>query len=93
MDKNEIKRELMRANERIKTLELDLEPDGRISESIEALSQEIDSLRSEMKAFRTESSLFRQETRKNFDRVFHSLNRVLARQEVLLESFSEYSHH
>lgn len=75
---NALKREVQRLSERLRTLELDIEPEGRISEGFERLSQDIDTLRDEIKTLRDE-------THRRFDTLTHSMNTLLARQEVMLE--------
>lgn len=55
---------------RLKTIELDVEPDGRISEAFGRLSDEIDS--------------FKEETNKRLDRLEHGQNQITASLDVIL---------
>jgi uncharacterized coiled-coil DUF342 family protein len=67
----QIKRELIRLQEKIKVLELDIEPDGRVSESINRLSDELDD--------------FKKEVRKRFDRLEHQNTQLLAKISLILD--------
>ena len=71
---NELKREMQRLYEEVKTLKIDVEPGGHISEGFDHLSEDIDRLRDEV--------------RKNHYQLSHQINQVLARQEVMLEAFT-----
>ena len=62
--------------QKIKILELDIEPEGRISEGFEYLSNDIDS--------------FRNETRKRLDRLEHGQNRIQASLDVILRHLTGY---
>jgi len=64
-------------NTRIKTLELDMEPEGRISEAFEYLSNDLDS--------------FRDETRKRLDRLEHGQNQIKASLSTILERLTGWS--
>ena len=72
---NELKRELLRMHEDLKTLKSDVEPDGHISQGFEKLEEDIES--------------FKKDTRKRFDALSHLVNRVLARQEVMLQRLTK----
>lgn len=74
---NELKREMLRVTERLKTLEVDVEPGGHISQGFEVLSRDIDELRAEV--------------RRNHQQLSHQISQVLARQEVMLEAFTKIS--
>ncbi len=67
----QIKKELSRLQEKIKVLELDIEPDGRVSESINRLSDELDD--------------FKKEARRRFDRLEHQNSQVLAKISLILD--------
>lgn len=56
---NALKRETKRLNERLRSLELDIEPQGCISQGFDRLSQDIDELQREVRDFQgqTHSSL------------------------------------
>jgi predicted nuclease with TOPRIM domain len=66
-----IKKELNILQEKIKVLEFDIEPDGRVSESINRLSDELDD--------------FKKEVRKRFDRLEHQNSQLLAKISLILE--------
>ena len=68
---NQLRRQLIDAIERIKTLELDIEPEGRISEAFSVLEDHIDT-----RFDRVESRL---------DRMEHQFNRLTAKLEVILD--------
>ena len=74
---NELKREMQRAYEEIKTLKIDVEPGGHISQGFDRLSEDVDRLRDEV--------------RKNYYQHSHQINQVLARQEVILEALTKIS--
>ncbi|MGK7873323.1 MAG: hypothetical protein AB4426_08415 [Xenococcaceae cyanobacterium] len=71
---NQLKRQLANAVERIKTLELDIEPEGRISEAFSVLESHIDS-----RFDRIDSRL---------DRMEHQFNRLQAKMEVILDAIT-----
>lgn len=73
---NRIEQQLIDIDQRLKTLELDMEPDGRISEGFEYLSNDIDS--------------FREETRKRLDRLEHGQNRMIASLDSILKRLTGY---
>jgi hypothetical protein len=73
---NRIEQQLVGIEQRLKTLELDMEPDGRISEGFEYLSNDIDS--------------FREETRKRLDRLEHGQNRMIASLDSILKRLTGY---
>lgn len=81
---NELRREVQRANERLKNLELDVEPGGHISQGFEVLSRDIDELGSEVRRNHQQFS-------HQINQLSHQINRVLARQEVMLEAFTKIS--
>ncbi|MFM7909122.1 MAG: hypothetical protein ACKPA9_29450, partial [Microcystis sp.] len=69
---NQLRRQLVNAVERIKTLELDLEPEGRITEAFDAMERHIDAKFAAID--------------KRFDRLEHQFNRLQAKIEVVLEA-------
>ena len=71
---NQLKRQLANAVERIKTLELDIEPEGRISEAFLVLESHMDS-----RFDRIESRL---------DRIEHQFNRLQAKIEVIFDAIT-----
>lgn len=71
---NQMRRQLANAVERIKTLELDMEPDGRISEGFSAMEDHMDS------AF--------ERVEKRLDRIEHQFNQVQAKIEVILDTMT-----
>jgi hypothetical protein len=73
---NRIEQQLIDIDQRLKTLELDMEPDGRISEGFEYLSNDIDS--------------FREETRHRLDRLEHGQNRMIASLDSILKRLTGY---
>lgn len=78
---NQLRRQLANAAERIKTLELDVEPDGRISEGFAAIENHID------KQFEIVNMRFdRIDSR--FERLEHQFNRLQAKMEVILEAIT-----
>ncbi|MDR9404130.1 MAG: hypothetical protein RI580_11895, partial [Halothece sp. Uz-M2-17] len=81
---NELKREMQRLYEEVKTLKIDVEPGGHISEGFDHLSEDMDQLRSDL-------SQFKSEMRKEYHQLSHQINQVLARQEVMLEAFTKLS--
>ncbi|PSF39106.1 hypothetical protein C7H19_01975 [Aphanothece hegewaldii CCALA 016] len=78
---NQLRRQLANAVERIKILELDLEPDGRISEAFSALEEHMDSRFDQM-----DSRFDRIENR--LERMEHQFNRLQGKMEVMLESIT-----
>lgn len=72
---NELKREVIRINERLRALELDVEPDGHISASFDAFTRDLEE--------------FQSQTNRRFDTLSHQVNLVLARQQVMLEAFTK----
>ncbi len=81
---NELKREMQRAYEEIKTLKIDVEPGGHISQGFDRISEDIDELRNEV-------SQLKKEVRQNYHQLSHQINQILARQEVMLEAFTKIS--
>ncbi len=71
---NQLRGQLVNAVERIKTLELDLEPDGRITAAFEAMERHI------AEKFAAID--------KHFDRLQHQFNRLQAKIEVVLEAIT-----
>jgi len=78
---NSLRRQLTTAVERIKTLELDIEPEGRISESFNVLEQQIDENFSHI-----EGRFDRIDSR--LDRMEHQFNRLQAKLEVVLDAIT-----
>ncbi|GBF81604.1 hypothetical protein [Aphanothece sacrum] len=81
---NQLKRQLVNAVERIKTLELDIEPDGRISEAFSVLEKHIDN-----RFDQVDNRFDRLESR--LDRLEHQFNRMTAKLEVILDSITGIS--
>jgi chaperonin cofactor prefoldin len=78
---NQLRRQLANAAERIKTLELDMEPDGRIIEAFAAIENHMD------EQFEIVNTRFdRLDSR--FDRLEHQFNRLQAKMEVILEAIT-----
>ena len=77
---NLLKREVQRLDERLRALELDVEPGGHISEAFDRLSREIDEIKTGLG-----------ETNKRLDAMSHQMNSLLARQEVMLEMLTHIS--
>lgn len=73
---NRIERRLTDLEKKLQTLELDLEPEGRISEGFEYLSNDLDS--------------FRDETRKRLDRLEHGVNQIKASLDIILRHITGY---
>jgi chaperonin cofactor prefoldin len=71
---NQLRRQLANAVERIKTLELDMEPNGRISEGFTAMENHID------EQFEI--------VHRRFERLEHQFNRLQAKMEVILEAIT-----
>ena len=86
---NQFRRQLANAVERIKTLELDLEPEGRITEAFSVLENHIDSKFEQIdsKFEQIDSRLDRMEHQFNsrLDRMEHQFNRLQAKLEVILD--------
>ncbi|PZV26902.1 MAG: hypothetical protein DCF12_07280 [Snowella sp.] len=78
---NQLRRQLTNAAERIKTLELDIEPDGRISQAFGVLEDHIDT-----HFDRVESRFDRLESR--LDRMEHQFNQLQAKLEVVLDAIT-----
>ena len=97
---NELRREMQRLYEEVKTLKVDIEPGGQrlrlpkqkapaltvghISEGFDRLSEDMDHLRNDLNQFKSEM-------RKEYHQLSHQINQVLARQEVMLEAFTKLS--
>lgn len=78
---NQLRRQLVSAVERIKTLELDIEPEGRISEAFSALEEHIDDKFNEV-----DKRFDRVDT--HLDRMEHQFNRLQAKLEVILDAIT-----
>lgn len=78
---NQLRRQLANAAERIKTLELDVKPDGRISEGFTAIENHMDK-QLEMITTRFD----RIDSR--FDQLEHQFNRLQVKMEVILEAIT-----
>jgi chaperonin cofactor prefoldin len=78
---NQLRRQLTNAAERIKTLELDIEPGGRISQAFTVLEDHIDT-----HFDRVESRFDRLESR--LDRMEHQFNQLQAKLEVVLDAIT-----
>ena len=74
---NRIEQKLTEIEQRVKTLELDMEPEGRISSGFEYLSNDLDS--------------FREETRKRLERLEHGQNQIKASLATTLERLTGWS--
>jgi uncharacterized coiled-coil DUF342 family protein len=72
---NEINREIRRLTEKVRSLQLDMEPEGHITMGFNRLSEDID---------RIENGLNRR-----IDALSHQINQVLAKQEVMLEALTK----
>lgn len=81
---NQLRRQLANAIERIKTLELDIEPQGRISEAFTILEQQIDDNFTQVnhRFDRIDSRL---------DRLENQFNRLQGKLEVILEAITGLS--
>ena len=86
---NQFRRQLANAVERIKTLELDLEPEGRITEAFSVLENHMNSKFEQIdsKFEQIDSRLDRMEQQFNsrLDRIEHQFNRLQAKLEVILD--------
>ncbi|TRU82484.1 MAG: hypothetical protein EWV76_07785 [Microcystis novacekii Mn_MB_F_20050700_S1] len=71
---NQLSQQLVNAIERIKTLELDLEPEGRITAAFDAMKRPIDEKFAAID--------------KRFERLQHQFNRLQAKIEVVLEAIT-----
>ncbi|MEA5536515.1 hypothetical protein [Crocosphaera sp. XPORK-15E] len=78
---NQLRRQLANAAERIKTLELDIEPDGRISQAFSVLESHIDTRFDQM-----DNRFNRIELR--LDRMEHQFNQLQAKLEVVLDAIT-----
>jgi len=78
---NQLRRQLVNAVERIKTLELDLEPEGRITAAFDAMERHI------AEKFAAVDEKFAA-IDKRFDRLEHQFNRLQAKIEVVLEAIT-----
>lgn len=68
---NQLTRKLAAVETRIKTLELDIEPKGRISSAFEAVEEDLDEIKSDISNFQ--------------QNVEHRFNRLDAKLEVIIE--------
>jgi len=75
---NQLKRQMLNAMERIKTLEMDIEPDGRISQAFSVLSDHVDEqfdvINKRLNGFET-----------RFDRIEHQISQMNSKMEVILQ--------
>ncbi|MDJ0846532.1 hypothetical protein [Crocosphaera sp.] len=78
---NQLRRQLANAVERIKTLELDIEPEGRISEAFSALEEHIDE-----RFDQVDKRIDRVDAR--LDRIEHQFNRLQGKLEVILDAIT-----
>ena len=72
---NELDRRMTRVERNIKSLSLDLEPDGRVSEAFDHLEESMDSQFKEI--------------RKNQDRIRHELTTIRGGMEVILQRLTK----
>jgi uncharacterized protein YoxC len=75
---NELKREIQRLTESVKTLELDMEPTGHITMGFDRLSEDIDEVNRRIDG-----------VDRKLDVMSHQIHQVLARQEVILEAITK----
>ena len=78
---NQLRRQLAGAVERIKTLELDIEPGGRISEAFSALEEHMDE-----RFDQVDKRIDRVDAR--LDRIEHQFNRLQGKLEVILDAIT-----
>jgi chaperonin cofactor prefoldin len=78
---NQLRRQLTHAVERIKMLELDLEPNGRISEAFSVMEEHIDA-----RFDRVDARFDRLESR--LDRMEHQFNQLQAKLEIVLDAIT-----
>ncbi len=85
---NKLQRQLVNAVKRIKTLELDVEPEGRISEGFTVLEEHMDERFDHL-----EARINRMEKQYNsrFDRMEHQFNRLQGKLEVILDAITGIS--
>ena len=78
---NQLRRQLTSAMERIKTLELDVEPDGRISEAFSVMEDHMDERfdQVDVRFDRLDSRL---------DRMEHQFNQLQAKLEIVLDAMT-----
>ncbi len=92
---NKLQRQLVNAVERIKTLELDVEPEGRISEGFTVLEKHMDERFDHMdeRFDYLEARINRMEKQYNsrFDRMKHQFNRLQGKLEVILDAITGIS--
>lgn len=86
---NQLRRQLTLAVERIKNLELDMEPDGRISQAFSVLETHIDSKFGQIDARFDQVDLRFNQIDSRLDRMEHQFNRLQAKLEVILEAIPE----
>jgi chaperonin cofactor prefoldin len=85
---NQLRRQLVNAVERIKTLELDLEPEGPITAAFEAMERPItEKFAAVDEKFAAVDEKFAA-IDKRFDRLEHQFNRLQAKIEVVLEAIT-----
>lgn len=85
---NQLRRQLTIAAERIKTLELDMEPEGRISEAFAAMERHIDEKFDAVDAKFNQIDARFDRVDARFDRFEHKFNRLQAKMEVILEAIT-----
>ena len=78
---NQLRRQLVNAVERIKTLELDIEPDGRISEAFSVMEKHIDARFDQF-----DTRFDHLESR--LDRMDHQFNQLQAKLEIILDAIT-----
>lgn len=74
---NRLTRKLAAVETRLKTLELDIEPNGRISSAFEAVEEDLDEIKSDISSFQ--------------QNVEHRFNRLDAKLEVIIEHLTGVS--
>jgi septation ring formation regulator EzrA len=85
---NQLRRQLTNAVERIKTLELDVEPDGRISEAFSVMEDHMDTRfdRVDEQFDRIDARFDRVDAR--LDRMEHQFNQLQAKLEIVLDAIT-----
>lgn len=78
---NQLKRQLINAVERIKTLELDIEPDGRISEAFSVMEEHMDARFDQF-----DTRFDHLESR--LDRMDHQFNQLQAKLTIILDAIT-----
>jgi len=100
---NELKREMQRLYEEVKTLKIDIEPGGHPYSAVrrrlergakrrsEDLRMTVGHISEGFDHLSEDMDRLRDEVRKNHYQLSHQINQVLARQEVMLEAFTKLS--